>query len=229
MHHQHSSASCTACFAPATFTRHLRPLLYAACPCCRRRRLCSPKVPRLLSYLLGSSANLVAIRKDQAVAIRSEYHAFRNRAVWIMGTAPMLLFLGMKRADAVAAEGGHAAISLTPALLTGERRLLCCCCYCCMPTLAQLRAASSWRAALAPSTPLLLRLLRRAWPCRRAARPSRPAGLLCLACLLLRRHGAARVHPARQRQPHPQVVDLAPHVVVGGLAADAVAAHQQPE
>jgi hypothetical protein len=75
-------------------------------------------MPRLLSYLLGDKVNLVAIRKDQAVGIREEYHAFRNKAVWIMGTVPVLLYLGMKRADIVS-EGGKDSISLTPALLTG--------------------------------------------------------------------------------------------------------------
>jgi hypothetical protein len=75
-------------------------------------------MPRLLSYLLGDKVALVAIRKDQAVGIREEYHAFRNKAVWIMGTVPMMLYLGMKRADHVS-EGGKDSISLTPALLTG--------------------------------------------------------------------------------------------------------------
>lgn len=75
-------------------------------------------MPRLLSYLLGNKVNLVTIRKDQAVGIREEYHAFRNKAVYVMGTMPMLLYLGMKRADHVT-EGGQDNITLTPALLTG--------------------------------------------------------------------------------------------------------------
>lgn len=85
----------------------------------RRRRLCNPKMPRLLSLLLGDKVSLVALRKDQAVGIREEYHAFRNRAVGIMGTVPLLLYSGMKRADHVSVEGGKDSISLTPALLTG--------------------------------------------------------------------------------------------------------------
>lgn len=92
------------------------PLRLAVVTC--RRRLCNPKMPRLLSYLLGNKVNLVTIRKDQAVGIREEYHAFRNKAVWVMGTMPMLLYLGMKRADHVT-EGGQDNITLTPALLTG--------------------------------------------------------------------------------------------------------------
>jgi hypothetical protein len=82
------------------------------------RRICSPKTPRLLSYLIGDKVNIVTLRKDQALAIREEYHAFRQRAVWVMGAAPMLLYLGMKRADAVLEEGQHTP-SLAPPLLTG--------------------------------------------------------------------------------------------------------------
>eukprot|EP00878_Enallax_costatus_P017764 GHUV01018665.1.p1 GENE.GHUV01018665.1~~GHUV01018665.1.p1 ORF type:complete len:330 (+),score=73.91 GHUV01018665.1:241-1230(+) len=92
------------------------------------RRLCNPKMPRLLSYLLGNKVNLVTIRKDQAVGIREEYHAFRNKAVWVMGTMPMLLYLGMKRADHVT-EGGKDKITLTPALLTGLQVYLAWLCY----------------------------------------------------------------------------------------------------
>jgi hypothetical protein len=80
----------------------------------------------LLSYLLGDRVNLVCVRKDHAVGIREEYHAFRTRAVWVMGTVPALLYAGMSRADAVAAEPHRRGagvfgdrVTLTPALLTG--------------------------------------------------------------------------------------------------------------
>lgn len=79
--------------------------------------MCNPKTPRLLSYLIGGKVNIVTLRKDQAMAIREEYHAFRKRAVWFMGVAPMLLYLGMKRADHVVEEG-H-SLTLAPPLLTG--------------------------------------------------------------------------------------------------------------
>lgn len=79
--------------------------------------MCSPKTPRLLSYLIGDKVNIVTLRKDQAMAIREEYHAFRKRAVWVMGGAPMLLYLGMKRADHVVEDG--TSLTLAPPLLTG--------------------------------------------------------------------------------------------------------------
>jgi hypothetical protein len=85
--------------------------------------MCSPKTPRLLSYLIGDKVNIVTLRKDQAMAIREEYHAFRKRAVWVMGVAPMLLYLGMKRADYVVEEG--ASLTLAPPLLTGGFILAC--------------------------------------------------------------------------------------------------------
>lgn len=81
--------------------------------------MCSPKTPRLLSYLIGNKVNIVTLRKDQAMAIREEYHDFRKRAVWVMGVAPMLLYLGMKRADHVLEEG-QATLTLAPPLLTGR-------------------------------------------------------------------------------------------------------------
>lgn len=85
--------------------------------------MCNPKTPRLLSYLIGDKVNIVTLRKDQAMAIREEYHAFRKRAVWVMGAAPMLLYLGMKRADYVVEEG--ASLTLAPPLLTGGLTLSC--------------------------------------------------------------------------------------------------------
>jgi hypothetical protein len=81
--------------------------------------MCNPKTPRLLSYLIGDKVNIVTLRKDQAMAIREEYHAFRKRAVWFMGSAPVLLYLGMKRADYVVEEGD--SLTLAPPLLTGAR------------------------------------------------------------------------------------------------------------
>jgi len=83
-----------------------------------RRRLLNPKMPLLLSCLLGDKVNVVTLRKDRAVAIREEYHTFRNKAVWIMCCVPMMLYLGMKRADHLAE--GPTSITLTPALLTGR-------------------------------------------------------------------------------------------------------------
>lgn len=69
---------------------------------------------------------MVTIRKDQAVAIREEYHAFRGRAVWVMFVVPLALYLGMKRADSVVQDSSrhHSKYTLTPPLLTGGGKLL---------------------------------------------------------------------------------------------------------
>jgi hypothetical protein len=66
---------------------------------------------------------VVCLRKDQAVGIREEYHAFRSRAVPVMFAIPLALFIGMRRADAVAAgAAGQGQLTLTPPLMTGARR-----------------------------------------------------------------------------------------------------------
>lgn len=90
----------------------------------RRRRFCNPRNPALLALLLGDKTNVVTMRKDKAVAIREEYHAFRNRAVWVMFFIPLFLFLGMRRADNVAADKSthDSSFSLTPPLLTGTKQ-----------------------------------------------------------------------------------------------------------
>lgn len=51
------------------------------CTHARRRRFCRPRNPALLRLLLGNKFRAVTIRKDEAVGIREEYHAFRC-ALW---------------------------------------------------------------------------------------------------------------------------------------------------
>jgi hypothetical protein len=101
----------------------LLPLLFSALPSLPiRRRLCSPKYPFLLRVLLGKNVPAVTLRKEQAIAIREDYHAFRSKAVWIMFIVPLMLYLGMKRADSVVKgeKYHHSTLTLTPPLLTGK-------------------------------------------------------------------------------------------------------------
>jgi hypothetical protein len=65
------------------------------------RRLNRPRVPLLLRLLMGSKLEWVMLRRDQAVAFKEEYYAFRNRSALLMAIVPLLLYLGMRRADAV--------------------------------------------------------------------------------------------------------------------------------
>jgi hypothetical protein len=66
---------------------------------------------------------VVCLRKDQAVGIREEYHAFRSRAVPVMFAIPLALFIGMRRADAVAAgAAGQGQLTLTPRFWRGAGR-----------------------------------------------------------------------------------------------------------
>ena len=89
-----------------------------------------PKKAALLRLLLGGRIRVVTMRKDEAVGIREEYHAFRNRAMLIMAAVPLTLYTGMRRADSVrdkTATAHHYAagmsITLTPQLLTGTGSL----------------------------------------------------------------------------------------------------------
>jgi hypothetical protein len=83
------------------------------------RRFCKPKNPALLRLLLGGRISVVTMRKDEAVGIREEYHAFRNRAMLIMAAVPLTLYSGMRRADSVRDKHHAGSITLTPQLLTG--------------------------------------------------------------------------------------------------------------
>jgi len=68
------------------------------------RRLNRPRVPLLLRALMGGGAGSlewVMLRRDQAVAFKGEYYGFRNRSAVVMAVVPVLLYLGMRRADAV--------------------------------------------------------------------------------------------------------------------------------
>jgi hypothetical protein len=65
------------------------------------RRLNRPRVPLLLRALLGSKLEWVMLRRDQAVAFKEEYYAFRNRSALLMAVFPFMLYLGMRRADVV--------------------------------------------------------------------------------------------------------------------------------
>jgi hypothetical protein len=65
------------------------------------RRLNGPRVPLLLRALLGSKLEWVMLRRDQAVAFKQEYYAFRNRSALLMAVFPLVLYLGMRRADVV--------------------------------------------------------------------------------------------------------------------------------
>lgn len=65
------------------------------------RRLDRPRVPLLLRALLGSKLEWVMLRRDQAVAFKEEYYAFRNRSALLMAVFPFMLYLGMRRADVV--------------------------------------------------------------------------------------------------------------------------------
>lgn len=81
------------------------------------RRICKPRNPMLLQLLLGAKTPVVTLRQDQCYAMKEEYHEFRDRSVWVMIVGPLLLLVGMRRADALQSKSEQ--YTLTPALMTG--------------------------------------------------------------------------------------------------------------
>ncbi|KAJ9516169.1 hypothetical protein QJQ45_024600 [Haematococcus lacustris] len=88
------------------------------------RKFCKPKVPLLLQLLLGDKVSVVAFRADQSAAMKEEYHKFRDRAALVMLVVPLLLVLGMRRADTLrdqaqsGSRGGVPQLTFTPGLMT---------------------------------------------------------------------------------------------------------------
>jgi hypothetical protein len=85
----------------ATVLREAQAVLAGKGPGGDLRRLNRPRVPLLLRLLMGGKLEWVMLRRDQAVAFKEEYYAFRNRSALLMAVVPLLLYLGMRRADAV--------------------------------------------------------------------------------------------------------------------------------
>lgn len=80
------------------------------------RRLCQPPTPFLLRFLLGRCTQVVTLRKDQSIAMKEEYHTFRNQATMIMVVIPLAIYLGFWRADAL--KENRERYTLTPPLMT---------------------------------------------------------------------------------------------------------------
>lgn len=87
------------------------------------RRFCKPKNPMLLQLLLGNKVSLVTFRADQSIAMKEEYHSFRDRSALIMLAGPALLWLGMQRANVLQKQraDGH---TFAPGLMTGVQAYL---------------------------------------------------------------------------------------------------------
>ena len=86
------------------------------------RKLLPRRPPALLRALLGPSVNVVTLQRSRAVALKEEYHAFRDRGGVILTAAACALLAGLHRARARAAE--HASFTLTPPLMVGVQLML---------------------------------------------------------------------------------------------------------
>ncbi len=86
------------------------------------RKLLPRRPPALLRALLGPSVNVVTLQRSRAVALKEEYHAFRDRGGVILTGAACTLLAGLHRARARAAT--HASLTLTPPLMVGVQLML---------------------------------------------------------------------------------------------------------
>ncbi|KDD76028.1 TMPIT-like protein, partial [Helicosporidium sp. ATCC 50920] len=87
------------------------------------RRYVRAKRPSILTWVLGSAVDVVALRKDQTQRIRSEYHAFRSRSAWFMFLCAGALRAGLCHAAARSAIGDK--VTLAPMFLVGVQLYMC--------------------------------------------------------------------------------------------------------
>ena len=86
------------------------------------RKLLPRRPPAFLAALLGPSVNVVTLQRARAVALKEEYHAFRDRGGVILTASACALLAGLHRAAARAAE--QASLTLTPPLMVGVQLML---------------------------------------------------------------------------------------------------------
>ncbi|GMH43752.1 hypothetical protein BSKO_11686 [Bryopsis sp. KO-2023] len=110
-----------------TYIRDAKGVLHGNGPGGDMRKLCHKKNPLLIQYMLGPRANVVTLRREQSLALKEEYHSFRDKAAWGVLIFPSLLMYFMGRA-AQKLEG-HEPYSLAPAVMAGEQIFLIWLCY----------------------------------------------------------------------------------------------------
>lgn len=84
-----------------------------------------PSQPATSPTPCARQVNVMAVRADKCIAMKEEYHQFRDRSALLMLLVPLLLVLGLRRADHLkgqaAAQGpGQEAYTFMPSLMTGE-------------------------------------------------------------------------------------------------------------
>lgn len=100
-----------------------KAMLYGNGPGGDLRKFLRVKKPALLGTFLGPSANVRALRRDESIRIKEEYHAFRNRSAYTMFAFAGLLYAGVLRSRIVAE--ANAPLTLMPVVMVGIQLFLC--------------------------------------------------------------------------------------------------------
>ena len=111
-------------FVKLNFDRtYLRKCLYVCAHDVYRRKFRRVKKPALLGTFLGPHVNVLALRRDESLRIKEDYHSFRNRSAYTMFAFASLLYLGVLRSRLVAE--ANAPLSLIPVVMVGVQLFLC--------------------------------------------------------------------------------------------------------
>ena len=87
------------------------------------RKFMKSRTPSMLGLFLGESCNVSSLRRDEAIRIKHEYQAFRNRSAYIMIAFSALLYVGVLRSRRVAEAGEP--LTLLPIVMVGMQVFLC--------------------------------------------------------------------------------------------------------
>lgn len=79
--------------------------------------------PAIIAWMLGSSTNVVSMRKDQSIKLKENYHAFRTRCAYVMIAFSAMLHVGLLRANSLAEVGEP--FTFTPVIIVGNQLFLC--------------------------------------------------------------------------------------------------------
>ncbi|CAD7703039.1 unnamed protein product [Ostreobium quekettii] len=86
------------------------------------RKLCHKTNPKLLRFLLGKSTKVLTLRPEESLALKEEYHSFRDMASYVMILWPAVLLYGMNRAAQKMV--GNEPYSLAPTVMAGVQVFL---------------------------------------------------------------------------------------------------------
>ena len=87
------------------------------------RNYMKSKKPAMLGLFLGESCNVNSLRRDEAIRIKHEYHAFRNRSAYTMMAFSALLYAGVLRSQRFSEAGKP--LTLLPIVMVGMQVFLC--------------------------------------------------------------------------------------------------------